>query len=159
MTSFLNLVGRQMTFRVEIPSASGLPAKLCKDVFVTYKLDYDKASKYQTPAFEGKTPNPTFNYKKVHQIDMVTGGILDYLKNQRICFKVWAYPDMAAAKAEAKTEMVEAKKEEVQKEQEVVAAAEVANTTEVPAVKTIVATDKEKTEPELVKKSGCCTLF
>lgn len=35
------LVGKEITFRVEIQSANGLPADLCKNVFVTYQFKHE----------------------------------------------------------------------------------------------------------------------
>lgn len=34
----------------------------------------------------------TFNYKKVHYIDLVTDYIIDYMDSGSIAFKVYAYP-------------------------------------------------------------------
>jgi hypothetical protein len=80
-----DLVGKQVTFRIEIDKAADLPADLCKNTFVNYKLFFETSSKYhQTPECEGKNRNPVYSYQKVHQIDQVTPSMLSYLKNGQV---------------------------------------------------------------------------
>lgn len=43
-----DLLGKAITFRVNIDSASGLPKDLCKNVFVTYKLAYERNALFRT---------------------------------------------------------------------------------------------------------------
>lgn len=42
------LLGKAIAFRVEIDKAAGLPKDLCKNVFVTYALNFDRNKLYQT---------------------------------------------------------------------------------------------------------------
>ena len=110
-------MGKAITFRVNIDSASGLPKDLCKNVFVTYKLAHERNALFRTPENQVKTQAPTFNFKKVHQIDQVTPSILKYLANGQLCFKVYGYPDFDLAKKAAKKDMEESKKAEVKADQ------------------------------------------
>lgn len=112
------LLGKPLTFRMEIDSAKDLPKDLCKNVFVTYLLNLDKKSTFRTQETEGKTQNPAFNFKQVHRIDCVTPSFLRYLTNGQVCFKVYGYPDFEMAREAAKKGMEESKKESVKKEQE-----------------------------------------
>ncbi len=50
-----DLLGKAITFRIQIDQASGLPKDLCKNVFVTYKLAYERNAVYRTPESQGKT--------------------------------------------------------------------------------------------------------
>jgi len=93
-----DLLGKSITFRVEILNASGLPKDLSKNVFVTYKLGYERNALFKTPEVEGKNPNPVFKYRKVHQIDQITPSMLKYIANGNLCFKVYGYPDFEMAK-------------------------------------------------------------
>lgn len=67
-----DLIGKSVTFKIEIDSAKGLPKDLCKNTFVSYTLNFDKNRTYQTEEFEAKDPNPKYNFKKTHHIDGVT---------------------------------------------------------------------------------------
>jgi len=59
------IVGKSVTFTVEIDWAKDLPLDLCKNVFVKYGLQFEK-SKVLTPETQGKDRNPQFNFKRVH---------------------------------------------------------------------------------------------
>ncbi len=83
----LELVGKEVFFRVEIQSAASLPSDLCKNVFVTYQFKHEPGVVYQTEQVEGQNPNPSFNYKKVHHIDLVTDYIVDYIDSGSVSFK------------------------------------------------------------------------
>ena len=85
----MHIVGKAMTFRVEIDSAKDLPQELCKNVFVTYALYFEKG-KISTPEFEGKNKNPQFKFKQLHHIDPVTQGILDYLVNDQVKITIFS---------------------------------------------------------------------
>lgn len=65
----IELLNKQIFFRVEVSECSGLPKDLCKDVFVTYIFKHEPEIINRIPLCEGKTQNPVFNYKKVHRID------------------------------------------------------------------------------------------
>ena len=78
------LQGKEIFFRVEIDGCVNLPDDLCKDVFVTYIMKHEPDVVHRVPAFDGKTPNPTFNFKKVHRIDDVNDYILDYFNNGNV---------------------------------------------------------------------------
>lgn len=80
------LVGKEIWFRVEIDQASNLPAELCKNVFVTYQFKHEPGIIYSTGEFEGQTPDPVFNYKKTHHIDLVTDYIIDYIDSGNVSF-------------------------------------------------------------------------
>lgn len=112
------LLGKPLTFRMEIEKAKDLPKDLCKNVFVTYALNLDKKSTFRTGEIEGKNQNPVFNFKTVHQTDFITPSLLKYLTNGQVCFKVYGYPDFDIARQAAKKSMEESKKEVVKKEQE-----------------------------------------
>jgi hypothetical protein len=75
------LLGKAITFRLEIASAKGLPKELCKNTFVSYGLTFDRSRTYQTDEYSGKSENPVYNFKKVHHVDTVTPSILRYLAN------------------------------------------------------------------------------
>lgn len=75
------LLGKAITFRIEIDKARELPKELCKNVFVSYGLNFDRSRTYQTDEVVGKLQNPEFKFKKVHHIDAVTPSILRYLAN------------------------------------------------------------------------------
>ena len=111
-----DLLGKAITFRVEIDGAKDLPKDLCKNSFVTYGLNFDRSRSYQTDEVEGKNQNPAFKYKKVHHVDAVTPGILRYLANGQICFKVFGYPDFDMARKMAKKEIEESKTVETKKD-------------------------------------------
>lgn len=78
------LLNKEIFFRVEVNKCSNLPADTCKDVFVTYIFKHEPEAIYKVPAFDGKTPNPQFGYKKVHRIDMITDYILDYFNTGNV---------------------------------------------------------------------------
>ena len=78
------LLGKEIFFKVQVDSCSGLPNDLCKNVFVTYIFKHEPDTVYRVPEFEGKNPNPVFNYKKVHRIDAVTDYLLDYIENGNV---------------------------------------------------------------------------
>jgi len=111
-----DLIGKAITFRIEIEKAKDLPKELSKNVFVQYALNFDKSRKYQTDEVDGKNPNPVFNFKRVHHVDTVTPSILRYLNNGQLCFKVFGYPDFDMARKMQKKEIETAKKEEVKKD-------------------------------------------
>lgn len=111
-----DLLGKAITFRVEIEKGKELPKDLCKNVFVTYSLNFDRARKYQTEEIEGKSQNPVFNYKQVHHVDAVTPSLLRYLNNGQLCFKVFGYPDFDMARKMQKKEIEESKTVEHKKD-------------------------------------------
>lgn len=76
-----DLIGKTITFRVEIDKAGDLPKDLSKNVFVTYTLNFDKLRNFQTDEFNGRSPNPVFNYKKVHHVDAITSSVIKYIEN------------------------------------------------------------------------------
>lgn len=78
------LLNKEIFFRVEVESITGLPNDLCKNVFVTYIFKHEPDTIYRVPQFEGKTPNPSFGYKKVHRIDCVTEYLLDYFNTGNV---------------------------------------------------------------------------
>jgi hypothetical protein len=57
-----DLLGKAIAFKVEIDGAKDLPKDLCKNVFVTYALNFDRNRTFQTDEVEGKTPSPQFGY-------------------------------------------------------------------------------------------------
>jgi len=85
--------GKEIFFRIEVTSAENLPKDLCKDVYVTYHMKHEPSVINKVPDFEGKTQNPTFNYKKVHRIECINEYIFEYLSNGSIVFKTWGSPD------------------------------------------------------------------
>ena len=50
-----DLLGKAISFRLEIEKAKELPKDLCKNVFVSYGLNFDKSRTYQTDEIDGKT--------------------------------------------------------------------------------------------------------
>lgn len=92
-----DLCGKEINFRVEIEKAEGLPSTLCKNTFVTYQFKHEPGVIYQTPECDDGS-NPVFDYKKVHNVDMMTDYILEYFENGNIPFKVYAYPDFMVRK-------------------------------------------------------------
>lgn len=111
-----DLLGKAITFKVEIDGAKELPKDLCKNVFVSYGLNFDKSRSYQTEEVEGKSQNPSFNFTKLHHVDSVTPSILRYLANGQMCFKVYGYPDFDMARKNMKKEIEESKKTETKKD-------------------------------------------
>ena len=112
-----DLLGKAITFRVDIDSAAALPKELSKNVFVTYKLAYERNAIFRTPEFQGKSQAPSFKFRQVHQVDQVTPSLLKYLANGQLCFKVYGYPDFDMAKKAAKKELEESKKADVKADQ------------------------------------------
>ena len=86
------LLGKEMYFKVVITSAAGLPIDLCKNTFVQYKLRYETGLKHQTEIVEGKTPNPVYQYEKIHRIDQINDYILEYFKKGKLVFQVYGNP-------------------------------------------------------------------
>lgn len=78
------LLGKEIFFRVQIEKAANLPNDLCKDVFVTYIMKHEPDVIHRVPAFEGKTQNPVFNFKKVHRIDEVNDYLLEYFDSGNV---------------------------------------------------------------------------
>jgi len=107
------LLGKEIFFRVQIEKAANLPNDLCKDVFVTYIMKHEPDVIHRVPAFEGKTQNPVFNFKKVHRIDEVNDYLLEYFDSGNVVFKTYGNPSFgqnmatpavtASAKAAAAT--------------------------------------------------------
>ncbi|CDW79443.1 kinesin motor domain containing protein [Stylonychia lemnae] len=111
-----DLLGKPVTFRVEIEKAKDLPVELSKNTFVNYKFGFEGNKINQTQENNGKERNPVFNFKKVHHIEKVTPSILAYLQNGQLCFRVYGYPDYDQARKMQKKELEESKKEVTQKE-------------------------------------------
>ena len=88
-----DMLGKPIDFKVIIENASELPGDLCKNVFCEYGLYFEKDKRYRTKEFEGKSMGPVFAHSEQHSIEVVTEGILSYLVNDSICFKVYGYPD------------------------------------------------------------------
>ena len=91
------LLGKEIHFRVEIDRAIDLPKDLCKNVFVTYQFKHEPGVIYSTEEHAGQDRNPAFNYKKVHNIDLITDYILEYFDSGNIPFKAYAYPEFMVA--------------------------------------------------------------
>ena len=79
-----DLIGKEIFLRVEVEGCSNLPADLSKDVFVSYIFKHEPEIIHRVPAYDGKTCNPSFNYKKVHRIDEVNDYMLDYFVNGNV---------------------------------------------------------------------------
>ena len=77
------LLGKEIFFRVDIESCSGIPSDTCKDVYVEYIFKHEREP-HHTPHFNGKSQNPTFNYQKQHRIDAVSEYHLDYFKDGNV---------------------------------------------------------------------------
>jgi len=90
------LLNKELYFRIDIKKATGLPAELCKDVFVIYKFKHEPDKEYRTSDCVGKNPNPVFNYTKQHHIDLISEYHLDYFKTGHIVFKTYGQPDFGA---------------------------------------------------------------
>ena len=78
-----------------ITKAEALPKKFCKDVFCEYTFFLDEQP-YQTPVIPEKHTDPVFDYRYHHTISAVTENMINYLKNNAICFKVYGFPDSEA---------------------------------------------------------------
>ena len=87
------MVGKDIYFRIEISHASGLPADLCKNVFVTYSFKHEQNTVYSTEESKGVSTVPQFNYKKVHVFEKATSYIIDYIESGDVSFKVCASND------------------------------------------------------------------
>lgn len=111
-----DLLGKAVTFRVDIDSAANLPKDLCKNVFVAYNLNLDRNRTFQTEESTTKTQNPSFKFKQVHHIDAMTPSLLRYLTNGQLCFKVYGYPDFEMARKMNKKDIEESKKQETKKD-------------------------------------------
>lgn len=72
------LLGKEIFFRVEIELAKNLPKDLCKNVFVTYQFKHEPGVVYSSGEYNGLDQNPVFNFKKVHNVELVTDYILEY---------------------------------------------------------------------------------
>ena len=78
------LLGKDICFRVEVASASGLPKELCKNVFVTYQFKNEPGVIYSTENCEGQTMQPEWNHKQVHNIDCVSEYVLEYFDSGNV---------------------------------------------------------------------------
>lgn len=87
-----DLLGRDIYFNVNVTEAKNLPMELCTNAYVEYIFKHEPENVYRTDVFNGKNPNPVFNYTKSHAIDCVNEYILDYLNNGNIVFKTYGNP-------------------------------------------------------------------
>ena len=81
------LLGRDIYFNVNVIKVANLPMDLCTNVYVEYIFKHEPENVYRTPVFNGKNPNPIFNYTKGHQIDCINEYVLDYLNNGNVSYK------------------------------------------------------------------------
>jgi hypothetical protein len=82
-----NLLGKKLTFEVNIPCVQGLSPKFTKNVYCKYKFYLDKDA-VETEKISG-TINPNFNHSKSFTYEPVTQGLLDYLSDQPLVIEVW----------------------------------------------------------------------
>lgn len=86
------LLNKEIFFKVKVDRCLGLPNDLCKNVFVTYIFKHEPDVIYRVPEFEGKNPNPIFDYNHVHRVDHVSEYFLDYITSGHIVFKTYGNP-------------------------------------------------------------------
>ena len=89
----MDLVGNRLDFIVEITKAFELPEDFCKDVMCEYSFYLDE-QKYTTTKVLGKNSSPLFDYRKHHIMEYCSENFVNYLLNDTICFKLFAYPDV-----------------------------------------------------------------
>jgi hypothetical protein len=78
------LLGKQIFFKVKVDGAKNLPIDSCTDCYVEYIFKHEPENVYRTPIFEGKNPDPSFNYEKLHSVDCVNDYILDYFNSGNV---------------------------------------------------------------------------
>jgi hypothetical protein len=86
------MLGREIYFNVNIDKAINLPMELCTNVYVEYIFKHEPEAVYRTPVFDGKNPNPVWNYKNLHSVDCLNDYILDYFNSGNIVFKTYGNP-------------------------------------------------------------------
>lgn len=86
------LIGKKdIHFKVCVDAASGLPANLCCNPFVTYQFKFEN-SLFTTEEIQGNNTHAKWKYNRIHTIKEMTKDILEELKTGSISFMVYAYP-------------------------------------------------------------------
>ena len=78
------MLGKEIYWNVKITGCKNLPMELCTNVYVEYLFKHEPEMVYRTDVFNGKNPNPVFNYSRQHSIDCINDYILDYFKNGNV---------------------------------------------------------------------------
>lgn len=137
------LIGKRIDFNIVINKAENLPEMLSKNVYVTYQW-YLENDEFRTEHSDAVDPNPVFNYKHHMTIDYVTEDLLKYFKHDALTFKVYGTP----TNEKFRKQLV---KEDTKKK--------IINVKPTPGTTTTVKTEKKDGDVEVVKKSGCCSIF
>lgn len=163
------LLGRRIDFNIIVSKANNLPEMLCKDTYVKYSWYLDNGD-FRTEICEGVDKSPEWKYRRHMTIDCVTEDLLKYLDKDALTFSVYGTPTnekfrkqltkIEEEKKGTKDKAVDKKSTtsktiEVGKDKKIVKSGEEDNLIESGATNRFF----EKAEVEVVKKTGCCTIF
>ena len=86
------LIGQNLNFYVHIKECNDLPENFCKSLQVEYNSFIDN-NNYKTKIYneEGDKKSFTIDEKFQHEISYMTQEDISYLRNDKICFKIYAF--------------------------------------------------------------------
>ena len=90
------LIGQSLNFYVHIKECNDLPENFCKCLQVEYTSFIDN-NNYKTKEYneEGKNNSFTIDEKFEHEMNYMTEEDITYLRNDKICFKIYAFEILA----------------------------------------------------------------
>ena len=86
------LIGQNLNIYVHIKECNDLPENFCKSLQVEYNSFIDN-NNYKTKVYneEGDKRSFTIDEKFQHEINYITEEDISYLRNDKICFKIYAF--------------------------------------------------------------------
>ena len=86
------LIGQNLNIYVHIKECNDLPENFCKSLQVEYNSFIDN-NNYKTKIYneEGDKRSFTIDEKFQHEINYITEEDISYLRNDKICFKIYAF--------------------------------------------------------------------
>jgi len=111
------LKGEPLTMRLEIKKCMGLPSKLCKNVFVSYRFFYDDKEVKTIPASR-VTINPMIDYERQLLIDIVEEEFVEYIKSGILEFQIFGEQNVQDDEEEDDDDEKEEKKQDADDDDE-----------------------------------------
>ena len=86
------LIGQNLNFYVHIKECNDLPEHFCKSLYVEYTCFVDN-NNYKTKIYneEGDKRSFSIDEKFQHEMNYMTEEDINYLRNDKICFKIYAF--------------------------------------------------------------------
>ena len=89
------LIGQNLNFYVHIKECNDLPENFCKSLYVEYICFVDN-NNYKTKVYneEGDKRSFPIDEKFQHEMNYMTEEDINYLRNDKICFKIYAFENL-----------------------------------------------------------------